>query len=227
MKIIKTDDQGQHWLKILVHGEAGTGKTRLCATTGVPDETVIISAEGGLLSLRDTSLTAVECSSKEDVIDAYRWLCESDEARGIQWVCIDSISEIAEQVLAHERGQTKDPRRAYGELALVMDKLIKSFRDLDRHVYMTCKTERIQSEAGLIWSPSMPGNKTGQSLPFLFDELFCLRCHKDSESGEIKRWLQCQADGTYAAKDRSGSLEMYEAPSLEHIHAKILGENNG
>ena len=227
MKLIKTNDQGMHYLKICVHGDAGTGKTRLCATTGAPDDTVIISAEGGLLSLRNSNITAIECSSKDDVIEAYQWICDSDEARGIQWVCVDSISEIAEQVLSHERSQSKDPRRAYGELAIVMDRLIKSFRDLDKHIYMSCKTERIQSEAGLIWAPSFPGAKVGNSIPYLFDELFTLRVYRDPESGDIKRWLQCHADGTYAAKDRSGALDMYEAPSLAHIKNKILGENNG
>ncbi len=224
MKLIKTNDQGQYRLKICTHGEAGAGKTRLCATTGALDETVIISAEGGLLSLRDSNMTAIECTSKEDVLEAYAWICDSDEARGIQWVCLDSIAEIAEQVLTSERAKSKDPRRAYGELAITMDKLIKSFRDLDKHVYMSCKTERIQSDSGLIWSPGLPGNKISQSIPFLFDELFCLRVHRDAESGEVKRWLQCQNDGQYLAKDRSGALDMYEAPNLAEIKKKILGE---
>ena len=224
MKLIKTNDQGQYHLKICTHGDSGSGKTRLCATTGALDETVIISAEGGLLSLRDSNMTAIECSSKEDVLDAYAWICNSEEASGIQWVCLDSISEIAEQVLTSERAKSKDPRRAYGELAITMDKLIKSFRDLDKHVYMSCKTERIQSDAGLIWSPGLPGNKISQSIPYLFDELFCLRVHRDAESGEVKRWLQCQNDGQYLAKDRSGALEMYEAPNLAEIKKKILGE---
>ena len=55
MKLIKTNDQGMHHLKICVHGDAGTGKTRLCATTGDAENTVIISAEGGLLSLRNSN----------------------------------------------------------------------------------------------------------------------------------------------------------------------------
>ena len=37
-------------LKILVHGPAGSGKTVLCATTGMP--TILLSAEAGLLSLK-------------------------------------------------------------------------------------------------------------------------------------------------------------------------------
>jgi hypothetical protein len=226
MKMTKTNDMGAHFLKVLVQGPAGAGKTRLCATTGAPDETIIISAEGGLLSLREHNLSAIEVNSKEDVVEAYRWLCDSDEARGIQWVCIDSLSEIAERVLSREKENSKDGRRAYGEMADTMAKLIRSFRDLPgRHVYMSCKTERIQTETGaLLWTPSMPGNKLSQGLAYFFDEVAFLRVHRDDETGEIKRWLQCHPDGTYSAKDRSGALKMYEAPSLETLKVKILGE---
>jgi hypothetical protein len=226
MKMTKTNDMGAHFLKTLVAGPAGSGKTRLCATTGAPDETIIISAEGGLLSLREHNLLAIEISTVEDVFEAYRWITESDEARGIQWVCVDSLSEIAERVLSHEKGVSKDGRRAYGEMADVMGKLIRSFRDLPgKHVYMSCKAERIQTESGaLLWAPSMPGNKLSQQIPYFFDEVAFLRVHRDDETGEIKRWLQCHPCPTYSAKDRSGALEMYEAPSLENLKLKILGE---
>ena len=226
MKMTKTNDMGSHFLKTLVAGPARSGKTRLCATTGAPDQTVIISAEGGLLSLREHNLLAIEISTIEDVFEAYRWITESDEARGIQWVCVDSLSEIAERVLSHEKGVSKDGRRAYGEMADTMAKLIRSFRDLPgKHVYMSCKAERIQTESGaLLWAPSMPGNKLSQQIPYFFDEVAFLRVHRDDETGEIKRWLQCHPCPTYSAKDRSGALEMYEAPSLENLKLKILGE---
>tara|TARA_R110002012_G_scaffold228046_1_gene400240 strand:- start:333 stop:1013 length:681 start_codon:yes stop_codon:yes gene_type:complete len=226
MKMTKTNDMGSHFLKTLVAGPAGSGKTRLCATTGAPGDTIIISAEGGLLSLREHNLTAIEVSTKDDVIEAYTWLCNSDEAKGIQWVCVDSLSEIAERVLSHEKEVSKDGRRAYGEMADTMAKLIRSFRDLPgKHVYMSCKAERIQTESGaLLWAPSMPGNKLSQQIPYFFDEVAFLRVHRDDETGEIKRWLQCHPCPTYSAKDRSGALEMYEAPSLENLKLKILGE---
>mgnify|MGYP001319873862 CR=1 FL=1 len=48
MKITKTNDMLRHFLKMVIYSESGGGKTRLAATTGAP--TVVISAEGGLLS---------------------------------------------------------------------------------------------------------------------------------------------------------------------------------
>ena len=82
-------------LKLLVHGPAGAGKTTLCATTGEP--TVIISAEAGLLSLRGHDIPVIEVGSIEDVHEAYRFVAESADARDFRWVCLDSISEIAEE----------------------------------------------------------------------------------------------------------------------------------
>ena len=48
-------------LKIGVAGLVGAGKTSFCATTGAP--TVIISAEAGLLSLRDVDIPVIEVAS--------------------------------------------------------------------------------------------------------------------------------------------------------------------
>jgi len=46
MKLTTTSQAGKkHGLKILVHGPAGAGKTRLMATTGDLEHTLILSAE--------------------------------------------------------------------------------------------------------------------------------------------------------------------------------------
>lgn len=209
-------------LKIGVAGMAGAGKTLLCATTGAP--TVIISAESGLLSLRGHDIPVIEVSNIADVHEAYRFVSESADAAHFEWVCIDSLSEIAEQVLSHEKKVNKDGRAAYGELTVQMTELVRAFRDLpNKNVYMSAKMERTKDDmtGAMLYGPSMPGAKLGQSLPYFFDEFFILRVEKDEE-GKPTRWLQTSGDFQYTAKDRSGCLEMFETPSLEHIAKKIL-----
>lgn len=206
-------------LKVLVYGAAGSGKTRLCAT--VPDA-VIISAESGLLSLRNTDIPVIEIKTMADMEEAYTVVSEGD-GREFKWICIDSLSEIAEVVLANEKGLTKDPRKAYGELYDQMMPLVKSFRDLPgRNVYMSAKMQREKDDVSgaMLYSPMMPGQKVGQALPYLFDEVFALRVEKDAE-GNPSRWLQTQRDLQFDAKDRSGALDMFEAPDLAAIAAKI------
>ena len=143
-------------IKILVYGPAGAGKTRLCSTTG--GNPVIISAEGGLLSLRNYDLPVIEVESINDVYEAYQFVAEHAE---FDWVCLDSITEIGEQVLSYERKQTPDPRRAYGELQVQMMDLLKSFRDLPRNIYMSCKQMRVKDDAtgAMLYMPEMPGQR--------------------------------------------------------------------
>lgn len=208
-------------IKLLVYGQAGAGKTSLIPTLPNP---VVLSAEGGLMSIQDADIPFIEIKSMADLKEAYAFLTESDEGQAFKSVCLDSISEIAEVVLNHEKKATKDPRQAYGAMQEQMADVIRAFRDLpNRHVYMTAKLEKTQDEMGrVLYSPSMPGNKTGQQLPYFFDEVLALRVEKDSE-GVSQRALMCDSDGLWLAKDRSGKLDQWEAPDLGEIIRKIGG----
>jgi phage nucleotide-binding protein len=209
-------------VKVLVYGQAGAGKTSLIKTLPQP---IVLSAEGGLLSIQDADLPFIEISDMETLREAYTWLTQSDEAKGFQSVALDSISEIAEVVLNAEKKATKDPRQAYGAMQEQMADIIRAFRDLPgRHVYMSAKLEKTQDEMGrVLYAPSMPGNKTGQALPYFFDEVLALRVEKDSDNN-TQRALMCDSDGLWLAKDRSGKLDTWEAPDLGAVIAKIGGK---
>ena len=212
-------DSGQ---KILVYGQAGAGKTSLIKTLPNP---IVLSAEGGLLSIQDADLPYLEIASMDDLREAWVWL-GTDEGRGYESVALDSISEIAEVCLNAEKKATKDPRQAYGAMQEQMADIIRAFRDLPgRHVLMTAKLEKSQDEMGrILYAPSMPGNKTGQSLPYFFDEVLALRVERDAD-GNTQRALMCDSDGLWLAKDRSGKLDAWEAPDLGAIIAKIGGRS--
>ena len=217
-----TSDLAANGLKVLVYGQAGAGKTTLIQTLPNP---IILSAEGGLLSIQDAGLPYIEITSMSELKEAYEWVIGSDEAKQFQSVALDSISEIAEVVLGYEKKIAKDPRQAYGEMQNQMAEIIRSFRDVSgKNVYMSAKLEKTQDEMGrVLYAPSMPGNKTGQSLPYYFDEVLALRVEKDAE-GVTQRALMCDSDGLWLAKDRSGKLEQWEAPDLTAIINKIGGK---
>jgi phage nucleotide-binding protein len=214
----RTSGLSANGVKLLVYGQAGAGKTSLAKTMPNP---VVLSAEGGLLSIQDADLPFIEVSSMSDLKEAYAYVLNSDFAS----VILDSISEIAEVCLNHEKKVNKDPRAAYGAMQEQMADIIRVFRDLPKHVLMTAKLEKTTDEMGrVLYSPSMPGNKTGQSLPYFFDEVLALRVEKDGE-GNTQRALMCDSDGLWLAKDRSGKLSAWEAPDLGAIIAKIGGQN--
>ena len=209
-------------VKLLVYGVAGAGKTSLIPT--LPDP-IVISAEGGLLSISQADVPFIEVKSMKDLTEAYQWLTESSESSQFKTVCLDSISEIAEVCLSSEKKSTKDPRAAYGAMQEHMGDIIRAFRDMSgRHVYFTAKVEKTQDEMGrILYAPSMPGNKMGQSLPYFFDEVLALRVERDDE-GRNQRALMCDTDGIWQAKDRSGRLDAWEPAHLGDVILKIQGK---
>jgi hypothetical protein len=219
-----TDKEGLvHGVKLLVYGGAGAGKTFLCQTAPNP---FIISAESGLLTLRKVSIPVVVIKTLDDLNEVYTWLTASQEAAQFYTICLDSISEIAEVLLASlmkDVGQ-KDPRKAFGELVPKMASIIRSFRDLpNKNVFMTAKMEPIKDEmSGVVkYGPSMPGQKLGPQLPYFFDEVFRIGIAKDPQ-GNLYRFLQTQSDMQYDAKDRSGMLAQMEPPDLNVIFNKVV-----
>ena len=209
-------------VKILVYGQAGAGKTCLIPTI---KDVVALSAEGGLLSIAGANVPYIEIADMEGLYEAYDWLINSSESAQFSAVALDSISEIAEVVLNTEKKLCKDPRKAYGAMHEQMNDLIRALRDLPgRHVYMSAKLEKNQDEMGrILYTPSMPGNKLGQNLPYFFDEVLAIRIEKNAD-GISQRHLMCEGDGVWLAKDRSGKLSQWETPDLGAIISKIGGE---
>jgi phage nucleotide-binding protein len=224
IKLKQTKDLHLSGVKICIYGQAGAGKTSLIPTLPNP---VVLSAEGGLLSIREANIPYIEITCMDDLREAYKWLMTAEEAKGFESVALDSISEVAEVVLtAEKKSNNRDGRAAYGEMSSIMTDLIRSFRDLPgRHVLMTAKLEKSQDEMGrMLYNPSMPGKTLTQGLPYFFDEMFALRVERDAE-GVAQRALLCQPDGLWYAKDRSGVLDTWESPDLGAIIQKIGGKN--
>lgn len=216
-----TDQSVNNGVKCLVYGDSGAGKTVLCRTAPAP---IIISAESGLLSLRGVRIPVIQIKTVQDLEEAYRWCFSAAEAKQFQTVCVDSISEIAEVVLANAKPQVKDPRQAYGAMQEQMIALIRAFRDLPaRHVYVAAKQALLKDEmTGLVtYGPSMPGTKVGPQMPYYFDEVFHLGVGR-TQQGESYRYLLTQKDMQHVAKDRSGALAPVETPDLNAVFTKIM-----
>lgn len=210
-------------VKILTYGRAGVGKTMLCATAPSP---IILSAEGGLLSLAQYQLPYIEIKTLEDLHQCYMWLSSSKDAKQFQTICLDSISEMAEVILADAKAKigTGDVRRAYGQLIDRTLDMLKKFRDLKGfHLYVSAKQEQTKTENGIVINaPMMPGAKVGPQLPYLFDEVFQLAI-EGTAPAPTYRYLRTQPDMLSDAKDRSGRLDVIEKPDLTHIINKIVG----
>ena len=222
IKLKSTADVQANGVKALVYGMAGVGKTYMIKSLPNP---IVISAESGLLALTGTDIPYIEVKTFIELQEAYQFIV-SEHGAQFESIAIDSISEIGEIVLAHEKSINKDGRGAYGEMAVKIMEIMRSFRDIQgKNVMFIAKAEKSQDETGrMLYQPSMPGAKISQQLPYLVDLVMALRTEKDTE-GTIQRALMCQTDGTWQAKDRSGKLAAWEAPDLSAIIAKIGGDS--
>jgi hypothetical protein len=208
-------------IKATVYGYPGAGKTCLTCTTGEP--TLLISAEAGLLSIKDaTNVSVIEVSSLEGITEVFAHL--KANPREFNWIALDSISEICERILESELKGTKDPRKAYGEMANKSIALIKAFRDLPTNVVFTAKLDREKDDStgAMLYTPGAPGRQVSAQLPYYVDLVLALRVIPNQE-GVHERWLQSSQDGQWLAKDRSGKLDPFEKPSLKHIADKVKG----
>tara|TARA_R100001530_G_scaffold132423_1_gene104844 strand:- start:840 stop:1517 length:678 start_codon:yes stop_codon:yes gene_type:complete len=223
MKLISTNQLGQEDnTSMVVYGPSGSGKTYAIST--IKEPCLILSAEAGLRSLADFDYPAVEIEHPGQLMDILNWLASSKEAEEYTWVCLDSISEIAEQILNVELKANKDGRKAYGEMNVKTTAIVRAFRDLKKCVYMTAKQERVKDEftGGLVCAPDMPGQRMRQQLPYLVDHVFALQAHKDAE-GRIRRHFQTQGDEKFVAKTRGGRLKQFVPPDLTRINNLLKG----
>lgn len=222
IKLSNTRGLAADGVKIWTYGAAGSGKTTLIHTLPSP---VVISAEGGLLSLADYDIPYIEIRTLTQLGEVFEWLEGSEDAKAFKSIALDSVTEVGDVVLDAELKDNKDGRKAYGKLAQKMRGLIRAFRDLPgKHVYFSAELDKFEDEQGRVfYGPAMPGKQLVRKAHYVADFLFALRVERDSE-GNTHRALLCDSDGLWAAKNRGGKLEQWEAPDLGAIIRKIGGD---
>lgn len=220
---LKTTSESSEFTNCLVYGESGVGKTVLISTAPDP---LIISAEEGMLSIADKDLPVLEIKSVKDFEEAVDWL-EGSEAKGkFKTICLDSLSEIAEIVLSDNKSKNKDGRAAYGDTNDYISKYVRRLKKLPFNFYSIAKIGYIENESGVSrFMPSMPGKTLTKDIPYWFDLVLCMQIGKDKEGNDY-RYLQCQPDVKYLAKDRSGKLSKKQRPNLTLLFNKMRGIEN-
>lgn len=201
IKIQNTADIEFVGVKCIIYGGAGVGKTRTIATAPSP---IIISAEEGLLSLMEVEIPYIEVKTLQDLDDAYN-LLKKDAGKTYKTIGLDSLSEIAETLIAQELPKHKDGRQAYAALAQAMIPMLKKFRDLKGvNTVFSCKKIDVKDEeTGTVTTELMlPGNVLSNQVPYIVDELF----YMDVDRKGIP-FLQVKPSRKVFAKDRSGALD--------------------
>ena len=226
MEILNTKQNRTDNLKVLVYALSGAGKTRLISTCKKP---IIISSEKKLVSISGKQFPKyplLVVDKPRDFKKAIKIVKKNQS--DYNWVCVDSISDIAEKMVISFTKQGLSKRDIYGQLAEDMTEYLNELTSLRNiNIYCIAKSRRlITADGEERFYPSMPGRVLPNNLPYLFDEVFCLRTQEidsdDEEKGfKIKRYLQTGLSEDYEAKDSSGLLKFKEKPDLTKILAKI------
>lgn len=216
----------------LVIGQAGIGKTSLLRT--IPDDEPVctLSAEAGLLCVRDLvqsgQVTGLEIRSLAEFQEALSALKSTEWKDAYRWIFIDSLTEIASRCVEEFRRRypdKKDSFNLWGGYTDTMTALIKGFRDLtDYNVVFTCLESVDYDEVKRRHiGPDIQGRQLKERLTSYFDEVFYMTTLPDV-NGVAQRVFFTQPRPGQPGKDRSGKLDEIEAPNLAAIKTKILGD---
>ena len=199
-------------VKILIYGKAGCGKTPLLATAPAP---VILSTEGGLLSLANSDVPVYVSKSFDDTMDFLKWWISSDESRRFQTLCIDSLSEMTTQCLNALDKDTsiKSKLQVYGKLAESIYRVVSKLHDEDdRNIVCLAKIGKSLNEDGVeTFRPMFEGSKLESLIPHKFDEILYMKDGK----------LHTRENPYFHARDRSGKLNEQEEANLTQIITKL------
>jgi hypothetical protein len=214
----------------LVIGQSGIGKTSLLRSIPENEPVCVISAEAGLLCVRDLveskRVQGFEVGSFADMAEVYSFLT-SPAASGFKWVFIDSLTETSAKCLEAMRSKFPDRKDSFPMWEFYntqMTQLVKAYRDLTAfNVVFTAldSTEKDDLNKRFI-GPLITGKALKEVIASWFDEVFYYVSLPNSEGKETRSFIT-QPWTSYPGKDRSGKLSLVEAPNLGAIKAKILG----
>lgn len=230
-KIRSAKDMNLEYAKCVLYGPPGSGKTTMGAT--FPD-VLFLSAESGLLSVRDRDIDVWTIETWEDLEEAFLYL--KTEKHQYRSVVIDSLTEVQKKL--HEYIIRKFPakRRDYEDLMSQSDwgyaidrmrKMCRAFRDLTMHVVFICLDQTEITEEETFVKPALSGKTLADELMGWVDAVvFCPGPQKDEDGNTV------YLGQTVAAKGRRCKLRVpagYKVPaviplSFEALHRAMFPE---
>lgn len=270
---INSSNERKRYLKLMVYGEYGVGKTFLAGTAAtVPDlgKVLLLDAEAGDLTLDDRDIdqiriedykvTArvleflkVHCSQRDIYTDPKSSTDDKDAAKTrliemestlkgtdiedideptlYRTAIIDSLTEI-ETFCMYQLLGINDMTRLDEEVATaewseykrnhsMIQRLVRSFRDLPMHVVICCAAQYVQDEnKRMKFSPALTGKLSKQVQGFV-DMVGFLVVGQPKEDGTLPRrlYIQPSNEGRYDAKNRFSKYKNYcfDDPTIESI----------
>lgn len=224
MKIHNTGDaQLKPSVVMLVYGQGGIGKTTFCATAPKP---IIADCENGAkyFGLRGIKVDVSNIQTWKDIEELYQFVKTSD----YETVVIDPIGELMEK-LKMQIINSKEKKfvqydgsltmAGWGEMKDRMRRMLKAFRDLNKHVIIVAHVSEKDDEGKIIKRPKVE-TKLSEELIALVDVAGFMEVVKTAnENGDFteKRVIRVAPNDKYESKDRTGQLGGIIEPDFTKI----------
>jgi len=222
VKILSSEEQSC-FLKMLVYGASGVGKTVFGSTAPEP---LFLDAEAGLLSIQDKKIDRIKIETFQDLRDAFEFLKAGQHK--YKTVIIDSLTEIQKKsmdsILA-KNGKDKPTIGEWGENIEEMRKTSRYFRDLKMNVILIALEQVVEDEITGVSRrlPALQGKSLPQEVMGFYDIVGYMSVQEvavkaEGEGPAIKglpsekilvRSIRVQPTQNIYAKDRSGKLGFY------------------
>lgn len=186
--VTKASEAGEEYIKALLWGPNGTGKSTLCGTAPEPILYAYTERQG-LLALKRMAPDAgvVKIESLDDLRSLLTELRNGEH--DYKSICLDSFTEmqllIADEILARRRRKNadkgKDEQADPSKLVMedymfIHDRskaIVRAFRDLPMHVILTCLSESVivgeDSDAKTVTRIMLMGRKLPAQLGAFFN----------------------------------------------------------
>lgn len=223
----------RYGVKSIIFGAPGSGKTPLINTAPRP---VLLVTEPGMLSMRDSQIPSWEAYTPELIKEFFDWFHGSKEAGNFDTLGVDSISNIADILLAEELKKQKHGLKAFGTMAeRVLDIANKLFYMPQKHIVLIAKQglfengrQTILQGGEVIHEPVMqkkpffPGQILNTNMPHLFDNVLHLSKAMVPGQPQPVSALRTVEIPEVFSRSRSGTFSELEPPHLGNLFAKAM-----
>jgi hypothetical protein len=232
-------DQADPFVKILVYGRNGSGKTRFAASA--PNCLIIDIHEEGTRSAKGTGAKKFPKKGQItwDQIGNVYWYLKSGN-HNFDSVAIDTVTAMNRLCLRMVMGEAEDrdpnreigmpDRRAYGRAGELMREQLLAFRNLPMHVIFTAQERVISDEDGdepALHTPDLPAGSRGIAMGSvsIIGRMFRqeVKIRNKATKEVTSRWEDRMLVGPheeYDTKDRTNNLgSVVRRPTMADIIA--------
>lgn len=227
------------WIKLLIYGDYGSGKSVFTATA---KNNFIFDIEEGSKSIRNhpelhDNVTILPYKSSYQVESTIDYFKRNDPRLAkFEVVTLDSFTAYQQKdIIAHVRTESaKDSSRNpylpvgtdYNINTQHMKRIAQDLHDLERHVIITCLKKEVQDETGALYIRPDLTDKLAAYCAGMFDLVGYLTADIGSDGSVSNRRLQVHPTTRVAAKTRIGGLPaVIENPTFTNI-LEAYNKNN-